>query len=221
VSYRRTVVEDPRSTLTRRALIESAERLFAEHGIEAVSLRQVALASGQRNHSVVPYHFGSKDGLVSAIFEWRMWHIDERRASLLAALEAEGRLRDRRALVEAFVIPLAASLHARPASHYARFNEQVLSALPLDFTDILERPEDGAPFPAMEALARTYELLRDSLDHLPTALRTERVALGARFVIHALADFEREAAAGRATDADLERQVEQLVALADGMLSAP
>ena len=45
--------------------------------------------------------------------------------------------------------------------------------------------------------------------------------LPARFVIHALADFEREAAAGRATDADLERQVEQLVALADGMLSAP
>jgi hypothetical protein len=73
----------------------------------------------------------------------------------------------------------------------------------------------------MEALVRTYELMRDSLDHLPAALRTERVALGARFVIHALADFEREAAAGRATDADLERQVEQLVALADGMLSAP
>jgi AcrR family transcriptional regulator len=214
--------EDPRSTLTRRGLIESAERLFAEHGIEAVSLRQVALDAGQRNHSVVPYHFGSKDGLVSAIFEWRMRHINDRRASLLTALEQEGRLGDRRALVEAFVIPLAASLRADPVSHYARFNEQVLSALPLDFTAILEHPSNGeGPFPAVEPLVHTYELLRDSLDQLPPARRMPRVALGARFVIHALADFERDAAAGRATSADLEAQVEELVALAERMLSAP
>lgn len=212
------MAEDPRSTLTRRALIEHAEQLFAEHGIEAVSLRQVALAAGQRNHSVVPYHFGSKEGLVSAIFEWRMRHISDRRESLLGALGGEARLDDRRALVEAFVIPLAAALSADPPSYYARFNEQVLSALPLDFTGVLDHPEEDTA--ALRTLARTYALLRDSLDELPEALRMERVALMARFVVHALADFEREAAAGRATAADLERQVEQLVSLADGMLSA-
>jgi AcrR family transcriptional regulator len=216
------MAEDPRSTLTRRGLIESAERLFAEHGIEAVSLRQVALAAGQRNHSVVPYHFGSKDGLVTEIFELRMGDINDRRASLLASLEEQGRLGDREGLVEAFVIPLAASLQADPVSHYARFIEQVLAGLPLDFTDILEHPRNGeGPFPALEPLVRTYALLRDSLDHLRPAQRMERVALGARFVIHALADFERDAAAGRATGADLERRVEQLVGLAEGMLSAP
>jgi AcrR family transcriptional regulator len=222
VGYRSRMAEDPRSTLTRRGLIESAERLFAEHGIEAVSLRQVALAAGQRNHSVVPYHFGSKEGLVSAIFEWRMRHINERRASLLDALEQEGRIADRHALVEAFVIPLAASLTADPVSHYARFNEQVLSALPLDFTDVLEPSPNGDDrSPSLRTLARTYGLLRDGVGHLPAGRRTERVALMARFVIHALADFERDAACGRATDGDLERQVEDLVALADGMLSAP
>lgn len=212
------MAEDPRSRLTRRALIEHAEQLFADHGIEAVSLRQVALAAGQRNHSVVPYHFGSKEGLVVAIFEWRMRHINDRRESLLSALDAESRLDDRHALVEALVIPLAASLSAEPPSHYARFNEQVLSSLPLDFTDVLERQEEGTA--ALRTLARTYALLRESLDHLPEAVRMERVALMARFVVHALADFEREAAAGRATATDLERQVEQLVSIADGMLGA-
>lgn len=46
----------------RLALLEAAERLFAEHGFEAVSIRQLALEAGT-NVAMVSYYFGSKEGL--------------------------------------------------------------------------------------------------------------------------------------------------------------
>ena len=51
------------SDLTSRALIrEAALRLFAEHGSERVTLRQIAAAAGV-SHGLVVHHFGSKEGL--------------------------------------------------------------------------------------------------------------------------------------------------------------
>ena len=51
-----------------RALIEAGTRLFAKHGPDAVSVRDVA-AEARVNHSLVFRHFGNKDALVRAIFE--------------------------------------------------------------------------------------------------------------------------------------------------------
>ena len=53
----------------RQAIVEAAERLFAERGIEAVSLRDVSAAAGQRNHSAAQYHFGDRAQLV--VFAYR------------------------------------------------------------------------------------------------------------------------------------------------------
>ena len=49
-------------------LVLAAERLFALHGIDGVSLRQIASEAGSANNSAVHYHFGSKEGLIGAIF---------------------------------------------------------------------------------------------------------------------------------------------------------
>jgi AcrR family transcriptional regulator len=85
-------VTDPgsrRTATTQVALIETAERLFAERGIEAVSLRDVSAAAGQRNHSAAQYHFGDRAGLVAAVYEHRMGLVNERRHAMLAALPDE------------------------------------------------------------------------------------------------------------------------------------
>ncbi len=52
---------------TRLSLLRTAEALFHEKGLEAVSLREISAAAGQKNHSAAGYHFGSKDGVVDAI----------------------------------------------------------------------------------------------------------------------------------------------------------
>ena len=51
---------------TRRNIIEAAGSLAAEHGLDNVSTRAVAEASGE-NIGSIHYHFGGKDGLFEAL----------------------------------------------------------------------------------------------------------------------------------------------------------
>src|SRR3546814_12988999 len=50
-------------------ILQAAEDCFGEHGIDAVSLRQIAIAAGQGNTAAVHYHFGSKEGLLERILQ--------------------------------------------------------------------------------------------------------------------------------------------------------
>ena len=60
----------PPGDLTARATIRNeALRLFAEHGPDVVSLRQIATAAGV-SPALVMHHFGSKDGLRAAVDEY-------------------------------------------------------------------------------------------------------------------------------------------------------
>ena len=54
---------------TRLALMRAAEQLFSQQGVDRVSLREIAIAAGQRNVSAATYHFGSKRELIEAILE--------------------------------------------------------------------------------------------------------------------------------------------------------
>src|SRR5436309_1601566 len=47
-------------------ILSVAERLFAEHGVDQVSLAQINREAGQRNRSAINYHFGSKQSLPPA-----------------------------------------------------------------------------------------------------------------------------------------------------------
>jgi AcrR family transcriptional regulator len=90
---------------TRERLMRAAERLFAERGIDAVSIRDIT-NDADANSASIHYHFGSKAGLVAAILEWRAAEVGARRAAWLERIEAAAAptLRD---VVEAFVVPTA------------------------------------------------------------------------------------------------------------------
>jgi AcrR family transcriptional regulator len=55
----------------RNRLLGSAEELFAEHGYELASTRQIASAAGM-NISLISYYFGSKKALYKEIFQTRL-----------------------------------------------------------------------------------------------------------------------------------------------------
>ncbi len=56
------------SDKTRRELLAAAESCLRQHGYGALSTRQVALAAGVPL-SQIHYHFGSKQGLLLALFK--------------------------------------------------------------------------------------------------------------------------------------------------------
>jgi AcrR family transcriptional regulator len=88
---------------TRERLVLAAERLMAEHGSSAVSVRDVLAAAGVANASAVGYYFGSKDGLVAAV-ERRA--VDVVNAGRVAGLEALGDAAEPEGLVRAWLAPL-------------------------------------------------------------------------------------------------------------------
>lgn len=68
----------------------AACRLFAEHGIDGVSVREIAEAAGQKNHASVAYHFGSKDELIRSLLIDGAKVINDKRNAMLDDLEASG-----------------------------------------------------------------------------------------------------------------------------------
>ena len=75
---------------TRERLKTAAQRLFAERGIDGVSVRDIVAAAGARNGASVHYHFGAKEALVRELVLEGAQRIDLRRNAALDALERSG-----------------------------------------------------------------------------------------------------------------------------------
>lgn len=76
----------PTAISAREKIIDSALGLFAERGIEASSLRQVAKTCDV-SPALVVHHFGGKEGLVEAVDDWALRKFSDAYAS---AEPAEG-----------------------------------------------------------------------------------------------------------------------------------
>src|SRR6201996_1728045 len=74
---------DPeRDAATKAAVLVAAERLFALHGFQSVSVRDITSNAGV-NLASVNYHFGSEDALLFEIFRRRTAELNRDRARML------------------------------------------------------------------------------------------------------------------------------------------
>ena len=69
--------------VVRTKLLDAAERLFGQSGVEGVSLREIALAAGQRNVSAVNYYFRDKPGIVDELINDRFAEVEAGRRKLI------------------------------------------------------------------------------------------------------------------------------------------
>jgi AcrR family transcriptional regulator len=201
---------------TRELIMATAERLFAEHGVAAVSSRQISEAAGQGNNAAVGYHFGSKTDLVRAILRRHGERIEARRVELIAGLTPDARVRD---WVECLVRPLTEHLaELGVPSWYARFALQLSTDPALGAVVADERL--NAP-----SMRRISGGLRPSLTALPREVREQRFEMIRHLIGHACADRERALAAavgaGGPTAADWDRAARLLVDAVSGLLLAP
>ena len=72
---------------TKERILDVGERLFADRGFPATSLRDITHEAGV-NIASVNYHFGSKEALLGAVLERRLRPLNARRLELLDAVES-------------------------------------------------------------------------------------------------------------------------------------
>ena len=104
-----------RGDRTRERLLDAAERLWGERGVEAVSLREIRIAAGQRNSSALHFHFGDREGLLLALSQRHQPRITAEQERLRRALVADGRQDDVAGLVEVLLRPGAEYLRRGPS----------------------------------------------------------------------------------------------------------
>jgi AcrR family transcriptional regulator len=136
-------------TDTKSELLEAAERLFAEHGIARSSLRAITREAGA-NVASVNYHFGSKEGLVKAVFAHRLGPLNRERLALLdRCLKSAKGDPDLKCVLRALVGPALQMMRDREPGHkcfaqimgraFADPEERVRTILLDEFREVKER----------------------------------------------------------------------------------
>lgn len=186
VTAARSVRADRAST-TQEAILTAAERLYAEHGVFAVSNRQVSEAAGQGNNAAVGYHFGTKADLVRAIEHRHRGPIEALRQQRISDIGESDDMRD---WVSALVCPLTDHLAALGnPTWYARFAAQVMTD-PAYHNIIVK---DAL---LSESLVRVLDGINACLPDLPADVRVERNIMGRNLLMHSCAERERLLAQG-------------------------
>jgi AcrR family transcriptional regulator len=180
-------VRTERASITREAILAAAERLFAEHGVYAVSNRQVSEAAGQGNNAAVGYHFGTKGDLVRAIEQKHRVSIERLLTRMVTAVGDSTELRD---WIACMVCSLTEHLdQLGNPTWYARFAAQAL-ADPA-YQKIVVKDALASP-----SLLLVVDGITRCLPDLPMAVVTERNIMVRNLMMHTCADFERAFAEG-------------------------
>jgi len=165
---------------TRARLLRAGERLFAEHGIHQVRLREINALAGQRNSSALHYHFGSRDGLVEAILSDHQTAMDQDVRPALDELIGAGDP-SVRAAVTIWVDALTEQLQTQSGRDFLRILPQVLAT-------VNRTVREGDVLRDSAQSARTFALLEACLSTLPTAVRRERLVAYALILTTLFAD---------------------------------
>ena len=212
---RKKIAEDRSGTqpdAPKVALILAAEVIFARDGIDSASLREIASLAGQRNHHAVQYHFGSRDALVQAVFDYRMEQMEQARGDMLTCAETGGKLGDLRAIAEIIFVPQIELIDAHGDHSYAAF----LSAYLLRYEASRFGQFGGGR--AAANLDRTLRLLRQCLSPLPEAAAQRRLVTACFMFLNILMIHTRgNDGGGEPFEAAVQDTLDQIVAA----LSAP
>jgi AcrR family transcriptional regulator len=197
---------------TRELILRTAERLFAQRGIHAVSLREIAQAAGQRNNGATQYHFGSRENLLAAIYTYRATLINIRRRELLTELGPEER-DDVEALLRVILVPHVESMRD-PENEFVGYLARVLTdEARLGIVDEAVVPPDLDVYREIEARIRRL------LPQLSDARFGARFSGVFSWAIHSLAEHKRSSP--RATARAVDTMFDDLVRMLASALRAP
>ncbi len=199
---------------TRDLLLDAAARLFAERGVDNVSLAEIVRAANQRNTSAIHYHFGSRDEILRAVLARHVPAIAERRQELLEVARAG----------PPTAVRPAAEAVVRPITEFARrgWRERAYLQIGSELSGALGRASpDIQVLMAETAGPEAWALLRRRCPQVPDDLWALRQPICIVFVGRAAADRARllDAGEGAALGPD-DRYVDNLVDMVIGAMTA-
>jgi AcrR family transcriptional regulator len=193
-----------------------AQKLFAERGVDGVTVREIAEAAGQKNHAAVGYYFGSKENLVRELIIDGAAVIDERRNRMLDDMEAVGGPASVADVVEALIRPSVDLGDVAREGSYTRFIVMLAMTHRMLFMDALQNRWNSG-------YQRCLEHLRRLMPDLPDEVKNQRFVFLGSYLGGVLS--MREAAL---TDGGREhptwsspRMLEHFAATVTGLLTAP
>jgi len=202
----------------RERILEAAERLFAEHGMSGVGLRAIT-SEANVNLASVAYHFGSKEGLLEALFALRAEPIAKERLRLLARCFENGKAPALEQILDAFLRP-ALTLGKQPrlgGPAFVRLRARLSIEPEALARKILSRAFDLSSRKFIDAIAQ-------ALPHLPRAEVEWRFhfMLGAMFYTMGNSGRIQALTDGHCDPGDVKRALHHMIPfLAAGFRSAP
>ncbi|NYT66841.1 helix-turn-helix transcriptional regulator [Alcaligenaceae bacterium] len=156
---------------TRGRLKSEAQRLFALHGLDGVSIKDILAAAEVRNRASVHYYFGSKEALLEELLVEGAQKIDAARQIMVNDIETAGNSKDVRAVLGALVKPVLEFSQSEEGRHtYMRF----VANMQLNHRDFF-RATLGDKWNG--GYRRCLAMLRESLSYLPVPVLEQRLSI--------------------------------------------
>jgi AcrR family transcriptional regulator len=189
---------------TKQKILDAAERLVAEQGYAATSLRQIISEAGV-NLAAVHYHFGSKEELLDGVVMRKVGPVNERRLELIDryAAEAGGGPIPVTRILDAFLSPMGEVAERNP--QFVRVMGRVVAEGLLP--QVLEKN-----FQTVQT--RLIGALRQSLPDLPEDEFRARVQFMVGVIAHTMCG-QADAEGG------FETRIERMIRFLAGGFAAP
>lgn len=202
----------PAKVDTKQRILDSAERLFSDHGFEGTSLRAI-IADAKVNLAAIHYHYHSKEALLDAVILRRLEPINRQRLEMLDAAERSAGPPSLEAVIEAFLAP-AFRMVASDES-IARLMGRILTS---DKTLVPRMKQHMS-----ELLGRFVQALHNAAPDLPKPELFWRIQfMGGAMALTLLRSHDLEVLSGGLCDAsDAEATIRRLVAFAAAGFRAP
>jgi len=175
-----------RGNETREHLKAIALQLFAEHGVEGVSVRDILAAAGQRSGGSLHYHFGGKDGLLRELIADGALLYDAARQRKLTALEAATSTPTLRDILRILAEPFAGDA---PEAIVPPGYLTLLNSLMVEHYDAFIEGVEGRDL----GYRRCIEHLRALLPEVPRELLNQRIRLMMLFLFSVASTRDRPA----------------------------
>lgn len=142
-------------------ILNAAEHIFAEQGLEAVSLRAVTTEAGV-NIAAVNYYFGSKAALLQAMTQRHFAPVNAEQLHRLELLETDGQELSVEAILRAYTTPIFAMFDAQRGREWMQAKIMAFRAEPSPHINSQTESEADA-----EVISRYYEALRRAIPSVP------------------------------------------------------